>query len=417
MPTQPRQFAESAPASEAAKADVDHEWSDDDLGPAWYVLALQRWLMPILLVALVSGLIAFGVASSQPLRFEGVTTLLVVPPSQGGAQVNPATFRAIVENQSLALEVLDELRLRDITPHRFLERALSVDEIRGTNIVKVRVTLGNPQLAAEASRRLAQKAILLAQRITQQEGTSVQDQLKRYLGEATQRMQQSERDLLEYKQRAQIALLQEDTVAQLQKRSDLLQLVIDIEKERARLAAAETEIQRQQPLLKSMRNPAAEEALQRSLPVDKGAVDAQQLDLTNPYVNPVYQTLDFQIATSRTRIASLEKERDQLVNVKKIGGKELADLSELYRRQAEQDRLQANYDLASKVHDDLALRYEQSRTLPVGNTSQLQVIDQALPPDNPVARKRVQRAILGAGLGFMGMSLIALLWESRSRMR
>ena len=417
MPTQPRPFAESAAASDVPAPDADREWSEADLETSWYIVALQRWLLPIFLVALVCGLTAFWYASRQPLRYEGVTTLLVVPPAQGGAQVNPATFRAIVENQSLASEVIDELKLPGITPHRFLERALAVDEIRGTNIVKVRVTLGDPQLAAEASRRLAQKAILLAQRITQQDGASVQEQLKRYLGEATQRMQQADRELLEYKQRAQIALLQEDTLAQLQKRSDLLPLVIDIEKERARLAAAETEIQRQQPLLKSMRNPAAEEALQRSQPPDKGAVDAQQLDLTNPYVNPVYQTLDFQIATSRTRIAALEKERDQLMNVKKIGGKELAELSELYRRQAEQDRLQANYDLAAKVHEDLALRYEQSRTLPVGNTSQLQVVDQALPPDVPLGRKRVQKAMLGAGMGFIGMSLIALMWESRSRMR
>ena len=427
MPTQPRPFAESAAASDVPAPDADHEWSDADLGPAWYVVALQRWLLPIFLVAVVCGLIAFWNASRQPLRYEGVTTLLVVPPAQGGAQVNPATFRAIVENQSLASEVIDELKLPDITPHRFLASALAVDEIRGTNIVKVRITLGDPQLAAEASRRLAQKAILLAQRITQQDGASVQEQLKRYLSEATQRLQQADRELVQYKQRAQIDLVQEDTLAQLKQRSDLLQLVVDIEKERARLAAAQTEIARQQPLLKSPRTPAAEDALQRIPTAERSAVenkagertaaDAQQLDLTNPYVNPVYQTLDFQIATSRTRIAALEKERDQLVNVKKIGGKELAQLSELYRRQAEQDRLQANYDLAAKVHEDLALRYEQSRTLPVGNTSQLQVVDQALPPDVPLGRKRVQKAMLGAGMGFIGMSLIALMWESRSRMR
>ena len=58
-------------------------------------------------------------------------------------------------------------------------------------------------------------------------------------------------------------------------------------------------------------------------PQPKGEVDPQHLDLTNPFVNPVYQTLDFQIATSRTRIAALERERDELINVKKLGGKEL----------------------------------------------------------------------------------------------
>ena len=406
MATQPRQLSKNSDYAEEAIIDF-----------VPYVRALQRRALLIVVGSVACGVLAFFTASLQPLRYEGVTTLLVVPPSQGGAQVNPATFRAIVENQSLAAEVISELKLADITPHRFLERALTVEEIRGTNIVKVRVALGDPKLAAEASRRLALKAIVLAQNITQQDGASVQEQLKRYLGEATQRLQQAERELVQYKQHAQLDLVQEDTLAQLKKRSDLLQLVIDIEKERARLAAAETEIKRQQPLLTSARNPAAEEALQRSQPVDKGAADAQQLDLTNRYVNPVYQTLDFQIATSRTRIAALEKERDQVINVKKIGGKELTELSELYRRQAEQDRLQANYDLASRVHSDLGLRYEQSRTLPVGNTSQLQMVDQALPADRPLSRRRTQAALFGAGVGFIGLALVVVIWEARSRMR
>lgn len=427
------------------------DWDDEDLEPAWYIVALQRWWLLIFVGALIGGVLAFWNASRRPLRYQGVTTLLVVPPAQpGGAQVNPATFRAIVENASLATQVIDELKLQGVlTPYGFLERALAVDEIRGTNIVKVKVTLADPTLAAEASRRMAQKAILLAQQITQQGGASIQDQLKGYLREAETRMQQAERELLEYKQRAQVELIKEDTDAQLKERGDLLPLVIAIEGERARLAAAENEIKRQQPVLQVGRATAAEEALRRvqsaansqpdtdkrkadpkrgetdpkrSEPEPKkdpaeGEVDAQHLDLTNPFVNPLYQTLDFQIATSRTRIARLEKERDEVMNVKKLGGKELGQLSELYRREIAQARLQASYDLATKVHGELALRYEQSRSQPVGNSSQLQIIDQALPPDTPVARKRLQNGMLGAGMGFIITALIVLLWEGRSRIR
>lgn len=395
------------------------EWEDDDLGPAWYVIALQRWWVLIFVGALIAGTLAFWNASRRPLQYQGVTTLLVVPPSQpGGAQVNPATFQAIVQNLSLASQVIDELKLQDtLTPHGFVERALSVEEVRGTNIVRVKVTLPDPQLAAHASRRMAEKAIVLAQQIAQLNGVSVQEQLKRYLTDAAERMQQAERELLEYKQRAQVDLIKGDTDAQLKARAELLPLVIEIEGERARLTAAENEIKRQQPVLPTARTPAAEDALRRvQTPTGgKGEIDAQHLDLTNPFINPVYQTLDFQIATSRTRIAALERERDEVMNVKKLGGNELAQLSELYRRQIDQARLQASYDLSTKVHGDLALRYEQSRTQPVGNTSQLQVVDQALPPDDPVARKRLQNGMLGAGLGGIGTALIALLWESRRR--
>lgn len=426
MATHSRQFADEPTAREDSIPVTGplREWEDDNLGPAWYVIALQRWWVLIFVGALIGGAIAFWNASRRPLQYQGVTTLLVVPPSQpGGAQVTPATFQAIVENLTLASQVIDELKLQDtLTPHRFLERALSVEEVRGTNIVKVKVTLPDPQLAAEASRRLAQTAIVLAQQITQLNGVSVQEQLKGYLSEAVQRLQQAERELLDYKQRAQVDLIKQDTAAQLRQRGDLLPLLIDIEAERARLAAAESELKRQQPVLQTARTPAAEDALRRIAAEarddqerDPGAINAQQLDLSNPLVNPVYQTLDFQIATTRTRIAALERERHEVMNVKKLGGTELAQLSEQYRREIEQARLQARYDLSTKVHDDLALRYEQSRTHPVGNTSQLQVVDRALPPDDPVARKRLQNGMLGAGLGFIGTALIALLWESRRR--
>jgi uncharacterized protein involved in exopolysaccharide biosynthesis len=385
----------------------------------WYVRAvLRRWPL-ILAGVLLGGVVGFWYAARRPLAYQGVTTLLVVPPAQpSGTQMNPATFRAIVENATLASQVIDELKLQNVTAQGFVEQALAVEEVRGTNIVKVKVSLPDPKLAADASRRLAQKAIGLTQQITQQEGASIQEQLKNHLNDAQTRLRTAEKELLTYKQSAQVDLIKGDTDAQLRERGGLIELVVNIEAERARLAAAETEIKRQQPLLSSPRSPSAEDALRRTQSTPPGGVDAQHLDLTNPYVNPVYQTLDFQIATSRTRIAALEKQRDELVIGRKLGGKELVQLSELYRRQIEQARLQANFDLATRVYNDLAVKYEQSRTQPFGSIAQLQVVDAALPPEYPVSRKRLQYGVFGSAVGLVGFVMVALLlaiWGRRTQ--
>ena len=170
-----------------------------------------------------------------------MTTLLVVPPAQQtGPQISPATFRGIVENASLASQVIDELKLRDrlhlqapLTPQSFVERALSVEEVRATNIVKVKVTLPDAELAATASRRVAEKAIGLTQQITQQEGVSIQEQLKNHLEGAQQRLRSAEQELLAYKQAAQVDLIKEDTDADLRARSDLLDLTVDIQADAA----------------------------------------------------------------------------------------------------------------------------------------------------------------------------------------
>ena len=51
-----------------------------------------------------------------------------------------------------------------------------------------------------------------------------------------------------------------------------------------------------------------------------GEVDAQLLDLSHPFINPVYQTLAFQIATSRTRLAALERQEREMAVVRQSLG-------------------------------------------------------------------------------------------------
>ncbi len=224
-------------------------------------------------------------------------------------------------------------------------------------------------------------------------------------------MQLAEEALLSFQKGAQVELVKEDTSAMLKERGDLLRLVVDIAGERARLAAAEREIVRQQPLLSSPRAPHAEDALASRIPPEGGEVDQRRLDLTNPFVNPVYQTLDFQIAMSRTRIAALEKQRDELINIKKIGGTEFGQLNVLYRHQIEQERLEGSLKVARQVHSDLSLRYAQSRTIALGNVAQLQIVDLAQQPERPVARKRLQNMAFGAAAGFVFAMLLILLKE------
>jgi uncharacterized protein involved in exopolysaccharide biosynthesis len=410
----------TGPQRDSSDRPARHDaWLEDELDLTWYVRAVQRRWLLLFAGALISAILGLALATSQPILYEGVTTLLVVPPPKPtGAQINPATFRAMVENASLVSQVVNELGLKspphNLTPNTFLERALRVEELRGTNIVKVRVRLTDPAVAAEASKRLAQKAIVLTQQMKQHEGASVQEQLKSRLDEVAVRVRKAEDDLLLYRQHAQVELWQRDTDAMLNERQGLLRLLTTIEAEKARLSAAEQEIKQQNPVLSMGRSVTAEEVLRRSQPA-AGSADPERLDLTNGFVNPVYQTLDFQIATSRANLAALEKQRQQLVEVNQVGKSELTKLTELYRRQIEQARLQANVDLATRIYRDLAVKYEDSRTEALGNSAQLQLVDEAVPSDRPLSRRRAQFSALGFTAGLLGAGLVALLWEGRNQ--
>jgi polysaccharide biosynthesis transport protein len=390
---------------------------EQELALGWYIHSLSRRWRVLLVVALLGAAGGYALASLRPILFEGVTTLLVVPPTRTPtAQINPATFRAILENASMAAKVIADTGLSQ-TPQTFLENSLQIEQPAGTNVLRVRVRLEDPKTAADVSRRLANDAIALTRRLNQEEGSSLQDQLKSHLQDAALRLAAAEKEFLSYQQSAQVELVKEDTDAMLAERAELLKLTIAIESERARLASAEREIARQKPLLSATRSVGAEEALQHTMERARGseqtAADPQSLDLTNPYINPVYQTLDFQIATSRTRLAALDQQRRQIVDVSKIGGKELAQLSELYRRRIELARLEMDFESAKQIHGDLRVRYEESRTQALGFSPQLQLVAEAIVPDRPLPRQRVRYSALGFVIGLLGAGAVALILEIR----
>ena len=179
---------------------VTDEKDTIDLGR--YLRTLQRRWKAATAGALTGGVLAFAFASSLPLRYEGITTLLVTPAQGDSAQVSATTFRGIVENVSLASQIISELKLGEgefaLTPLEFIEDALRVEELRGTNLIRVKVTLRDPRTAAEASRRFAAKAIALTQQISQLGGASTQEQLKGRLTDARSRLASAEKEFLTY---------------------------------------------------------------------------------------------------------------------------------------------------------------------------------------------------------------------------
>jgi protein tyrosine kinase modulator len=399
---------------------------EDEIDFSRYVRVFARHWMLLVVFALVGAAAGFAVSRTKPILYEGVTTVLVLPPAKVDVRTaSTANFRALLENLTHSLQVITELGLDkppfSLTPQAFHDRALQVEEVPGTNLVKVRVRLTDPTRAMEASRRLAQKAVSLNSEISQREGSSIRDLLKAHLDEASDQLKSAETQLLSFKRSAQIDLLQRDTDAMMYERGELLRLTIDIESEKARLSAAESEITKQPRVLSIGRSVQSEEALRRAAesdqtnPANAAIKDAQSLDLSNPYINPVYQTLQFQIASSRARLAALQQQQRELVDVKKLGGRELKELSELYSGEIELARLQTNYDLAKRVYSDVRVRYEETRSEGVGSSAVLQIVDDAIPPDRPLSRQTAKLTALGLVAGFILAALVALVLDSRQR--
>ena len=408
-------------SSSTAHAGFDDSRLEDEIDFGSYARFLIRYSIALVVCAAAGAVAGFLVAERRPTLYEAATTILA---RQGDAPVNIGAVRALVQNGTLASQVLRETGLDSppgtLSPQAFIADAVRVDEVPGTNFLKMIVTLPDPGKAAIASTTLARKAVDLSRQVSHDEGLAFRGRVKDQLEAAAQRLAEAEQRLLSYQNEAQVEVLRTDTESMLDQRTRLLKLLVDIDAEKGKLATAEQDIRNHKPTLSLRRSTASEQALRRAAGAENPpaadspvtTVDPETLDLTEPFVNPIHQTLALQIAMSRIRLAGLERERDRILSAEKLGRDRLSRLTDLHRRELELARLKGDYDLAKQVHAGLAVRYEQAPMESLNRMMILQVVDEAIPPDRPKAKPRTKAAALGAASAFVLAALAAMAWES-----
>ena len=391
---------------------------DDEIDLTKYVLGLWRYRLLVVLGTLLCGAAAVVSVALAPRSYEATAKLMVSPPKTGaagevGSSVSMATFRSLIENQSLGGKIVEEFGLNKpphgVTATELMTRIVAVEVVRDASVILVRVRLWDPDLAAKVANRLAESAEQLARALSQEETVAARDIIGAQLDASKKRFDEAEARLESFKKVAQLELLQKDVDALLGQRGTLLALLVDIQTEKARLSQAEAQLATRDRL----------ETLKRSIDTDPAAMEAMRkagsepgsvlpLQLRNEFVNPVYESLDQVIATSRTRLAGLEKQRAELIDVRRLDRDQQAKLSLLYQQETTLSRLQTEHEIAREVYVDVSKRYEQARLQVAGRSAQLQLMDRALPPDRPISRHVVRSTVLASLTGLLLTAAAAL---------
>jgi capsule polysaccharide export protein KpsE/RkpR len=273
--------------------------------------------------------------------------------------------------------------------------------------------LPDPTKARLAAGTLAQKAVNLSRRLDQEGAVTGRDALKKQTDEAAQRLDSAQDRLLKFQSSAQVDLLEARAGSRFESGYQISKVRVELEGEKARLASMERELARQPPLLSAPRAGGADLPRRDTRRDGREETEPPALDISNPFTNPVYGMLQYEVAQSRARVASLEKERKESLGA--TGGPgAVKELSELYRRKMERSRLQADYDVSLRVYSDLATKYEEARGRVVGIMPQLQIVDAPVQPDRPLPRRFPQFAILGGLIGLISAAVAAVLLNRRA---
>ena len=137
-------------------------------------------------------------------------------------------------------------------------------------------------------------------------------------------------------------------------------------------------------------------------------------DLLNPYINPVYEALERDLAVGRSRLAALEQRRRELVRSLQLDAPSAEKLNHLYEAETGLEKLTRENDVAREAYLAAATKYEEARLQSTVRATRIQILDAALPPDRPVA-PRALRNTLTAILIALTIAAIAVLVRDSSR--
>ncbi|MGE3841681.1 MAG: GumC family protein [Vicinamibacterales bacterium] len=396
------------------------------------VVLLKRGAVVVLVCAALGGIPPLIYSLLMPSVYEARTSVIVFDTSGDttgrGVPVAVANVRALLENRGLAQQVIKEYNIEGVTPDQFVLEVLRVDRVRDTNQLQVFIRLGDPQKAASVANRLVALGSQLSRTLSSQEVVTTRELLKTQMDEAGRRMNDLQTQLGRLKGTSQVELLRRDTDVMLDLRGELLRLNTDIEAERARLASAQQELARhtqsgaatpssagmlawsqrrqEQEGTTTSRTPSSAPATPESSAAASSARATprpssveEMPPVLDAAANPVRAVIDYEVSTSRSRLASLEKRRDELTTRRQVDGARYDKLARLYDVDLEIGRLQLEYDLAKEAYAGTSKRYEQTRVMELGLTSNLHVADSATVPTIPVAPRTKMNVAVGMALG------------------
>jgi tyrosine-protein kinase Etk/Wzc len=197
-------------------------------------------------------------------------------------------------------------------------------------------------------------------------------------------------------------VLKKDVEAGMKARGDLLGLEVDIAGEEAKLKASQDELARLpkvDTLNRSIQDNPALSELARTNGLPPGALIG--LSMKDEETNLAYREMQKQAAESQTKLASLQRQQQELLGTRKLGAAVLPQVAALHERELEEARLAGEYEISRKVYEETKLRYQQASLDIASRNSTIQVLDKAIPPENPSGPHKLRAAALGALVGLM----------------
>ncbi|MFQ5868596.1 MAG: GumC family protein [Candidatus Zixiibacteriota bacterium] len=320
-----------------------------------------------------------------------------------------------------------------------LHNSMEIIPIRDTDIIEVRVTAPDPELAAFLANTLADQYHKKSLRSSRGEITEVREFLEGQLANIQEELRESEEKLKGYKQEKGIAALSEETeelVRQLATFEALYnEAKTDLNAQEKRLSYMREQLAERKshlvddiarissPLIQELRKKMAElegiranyiaqgfskehpkmqeimnrtEDIKRKLISESTELASTELSSSDPL--SYSQDLVEKILSIEIETQSLSAKTNALRRVVDTYSRQLNSLPE---KSLELARLERNAKVGENIYLMLKEKYEEAKIKEAGQIGNVRIIDIGLPPEKPIRPKKKLNLALGGALGLL----------------
>jgi uncharacterized protein involved in exopolysaccharide biosynthesis len=339
------------------------------------------------------------------------------------------TYKEQIKSSKILQQVIDKMELGKYGINRgMLREMVALETIKDTNLIAVKLTHKDPQLAADIANTLTNVFIESITYMTRQQASKSSQFLKGQLEVEKKNLDEVTIELKEYlsQPRGANELRQEFDSKLLMLTTFKTQLVekeVELNKAKAALVASEIEL-RSTPQLIVTKKSVGQDSLLNQVVADANGTsikDAAQITMESQEINEGYISLKTKVSDYKIATSELSGEIDMIKIKINTTQKELENMqAELADKEYKQALVQRKVELSQGTYDTFLNKYEEIRiaeSTEVGDST-INIISHAVTPEGPTGSSKMRNLAIAGALGIMVGVFVAFFkyyWQTSGK--
>ena len=401
-----------------------------DLRDYLEVIVRRKW---IIIGVTLAAVIGAGIVSFFVLKpvYQATSILMVSKPKYQvelepkiqtfipSTELSLETYGNLIKSGNIEQKVIEKLSLNQ-PPNELtvedLDKMLSVEIIKNTNLIKMSLEDNSPRRAMEIVNTWTNLFVKENEGLLLKEVREAQAFVKRELEASRQELFKAEEKMREFNERNKIDVLEKEIREILNKmvgyESRLADVKMSIKKEEARIEQINAILKKEERFLKLSKSIIEDPFLHQLMGRIGRDEDVLNLRFTSEELNPVYDNLAQGLASSMISLHSLKTEKSELEKNIANFKKHLEALKkELAQEKLTQSRLERVVEIARQTFGVLSQKAEEIKISLGATSNTVKVVSLATEPRSPIKPRKGQNILISGVLGLFVGVLVAFFVE------